>query len=261
MKPERIFAVFFSPTHGTRAYVEGIAARISGEFISIDLTRPENREKTYCFHSDDLVIFGAPVYAGRLPVIPGKLFSNIRGDHTPAVFTVTYGNRDYDDALLEEQYLCERNGFSGIAAAAWIAPHTFSAQIAAGRPDADDLKQIDTFSEKLQNILNTEKSPAALRIRGNSPWKDTKTMPFHPTADDRCTKCGICVSLCPVQAIPENSPENTDETLCIDCFACVRNCPEHCRQASGPAYEATVAKLESALLSVRREPEFFFPEG
>ena len=45
MKTERIYAVFFSPTQGTKRYVEGIAGRLCDHYEVIDLTRPENREK------------------------------------------------------------------------------------------------------------------------------------------------------------------------------------------------------------------------
>ena len=87
--------------------MEGIARRLGETFAVIDLTRPENRKKEYQFTDRDLVLAGAPVYAGRLPRVPEELFTNLRGDHTPCVCMVSYGNRDYDDALLEEKELLE----------------------------------------------------------------------------------------------------------------------------------------------------------
>ena len=45
MNPKTIYAVYFSPTHGTKAYVEGIAARLAETYETIDLTPPELRSR------------------------------------------------------------------------------------------------------------------------------------------------------------------------------------------------------------------------
>ena len=106
------------------------------------LTAREERARDHVFGPEDLVILGAPVYAGRLPQLEGGIFERLRGDGTPAVFNVSYGNRAFEDALLEEQDICQAHGFHGIAAGAWIAPHTFSGRIGAGRPDGADLEKV-----------------------------------------------------------------------------------------------------------------------
>ena len=51
--------------------------------------------------------------------------------------------------------------------------------------------------------------------------------------------------------------EETDAGKCIDCLACVKNCPEHSRKVSGPQFEALKERLEHNLLSVRKEPATF----
>ena len=125
----KVYGVYFSPTGGTRAYVTALAGVLSCEAEEIDLTAREERARDHVFGPEDLVILGAPVYAGRLPQLEGGIFECLRGDGTPAVFNVSYGNRAFEDALLEEQDICQAHGFHGIAAGAWIAPHTFSGRM------------------------------------------------------------------------------------------------------------------------------------
>ncbi len=43
---------------------------------------------------------------------------------------------------------------------------------------------------------------------------------------DKCTMCGSCVEVCPVEAIAEGDPKYIiDPDLCIDCGACQAECP------------------------------------
>ena len=81
----KVYGVYFSPTGGTRAYVTALAGLLSCEAEEIDLTAREERARDHVFGPEDLVILGAPVYAGRLPQLEGGIFERLRGDGTPAV--------------------------------------------------------------------------------------------------------------------------------------------------------------------------------
>lgn len=121
---------------------------------------------------EDLVILGAPVYAGRLPQLEGGIFERLRGDGTPAVFNVSYGNRAFEDALLEEQDICQAHGFHGIAAGAWIAPHTFSGRIGAGRPDGADLEKVREFAAGVRALLERpDWRTCRLTVPGDRPYR------------------------------------------------------------------------------------------
>lgn len=43
--------------------------------------------------------------------------------------------------------------------------------------------------------------------------------------NDRCTGCGICVGVCPVEAIAIENEKAIIEESCIECNACVEECP------------------------------------
>ena len=131
-------ALYFSPTGGTRTYVRAVAAAMPHMGGEVDLTRPEERRKVHMFGADDVVVLGVPVYYGRVPEVPG-LLDGLQGEETPAVLLAVYGNRLIDDALAELSDLCAARGFRPLAAGALVAPHTFSAKVAMGRPNAGEL--------------------------------------------------------------------------------------------------------------------------
>lgn len=250
-------AVYFSPTRGSAKYAIEIAKAISEDFEEIDLTRPENRSREYRFSADDLVVFGAPVYGGKLPLFDQPLFGNILGDNTPAIFTVTYGNREIDDALLEMQEFCENKGFRGIAAAALLAEHTYSDKLAGGRPDKDDLRQAREFASKAVALLNSHIDSSKLHVPGNKPYRESRHMPMLTTTTDKCIGCGSCSRVCPVGAICAEDFAKVDETKCIGCLACLKGCPANARKVAGPDLDIVRNKLEPALAGIHKENKFF----
>ena len=165
MKIKKVNAVYFSPAGSTKDVAERIAAKIATAldvpFTGIDFTLPEARKEKYRFAPDELVVFGTPTYAGRIPnkALPfvQELFE---GEGTPAVAFVTYGNRNFDSSLTELVQEMGGNGFHVFAAAGWTCRHVFSPLIAPGRPDAEDYAKMDGLAVDLD--------AAALRLREES---------------------------------------------------------------------------------------------
>lgn len=258
MEVENVYAVYFSPTKGTKTYVTRIAEKLSEDFKEIDLTVPGNRKKIYEFGENDLVVVGGPVYAGRLPGVDGGIFQCLRGNQTPAVLNVSYGNREIDDALLELKNILESNGFVSIGAGEWIAPHTFSEKIGAGRPDREDYEKADEFAAILTDTLEKESwKTSKLEVPGHFPYCEEKRIPFYPTADENCTNCKKCVEVCPVEAVSVKAPAQTDTGKCIACLACVKACPVGSRQVRVPAFGPSKMQLEERLTVVEKKPVIY----
>ena len=88
-----------------------------------------------------------PVYAGRVAPIALQRIRRLKGENAPVVLVAVYGNRDYEDALVELRDETTCLGFTPLAAGAFIGEHSYSRPgmpVAEGRPDANDLKRRKT---------------------------------------------------------------------------------------------------------------------
>ena len=160
MEIRNVTSIFFSPTGSTRRLVSMLSKTFPSKPREVDITPYTQRGLSMDFGPDDLVLFGVPVYGGRIPSPAVQTLRRMQGSRTPAVLVAAYGNREYDDALLELADIAAANGFIPFAAAALIAEHSIMHSVAAGRPDAQDAKKIEAFGTQLWKKLST--SEAAL---------------------------------------------------------------------------------------------------
>lgn len=259
MKISKIRSVLFSPNNGTCQVVKIIANNIGDYQVEChNLTMPKQRNNKIEFSSDELLVIGFPVYADRLPTIADEIIDSLYGNKTPAVVCVSYGNRDYGDALLELANKVKQRGFKVIAATAGIAQHCLNTKIAVNRPDKVDKENLIAFSKGVHNKLLSLESiddVQVLEIKGNTPYKPLKSQ-RTPYGDDRCIQCGLCFKYCPVNAIDPNDHRKTDSEICIFCGKCIQVCPTGARDMDEASFLDFMKKLE-VMTKVRKEVENF----
>ncbi|MEN6474513.1 MAG: 4Fe-4S binding protein [Syntrophaceae bacterium] len=266
MNTDTATLIFFSPTGTTRKILKAIIEGSQGTMVNeIDLTLPAATEtRNFMIKPDGFTIIGVPVYGGRVPVTAAQRLKRLKADKIPAAIVVVYGNRAYEDALLELSALVREVGFIPVAAGAFIGEHSYSTTttpIAVGRPDALDLIQARDFGamirEKLARMQSLD-ADAPLPLPGDFPYKDHGAWPeMSPTIrEDLCNLCGACAAVCPTGAITVDMTVLTDKKQCINCCACVKICPLGARVMEEPLIKE-IAQWLSATFKKRTEPEMF----
>ena len=169
----------FSPTGGTAAIAKAITG---GQGHVVDLSVPVPVTPV----ADNTVLLAAaPVFGGRIPAVALERLAALSGSG-PAVAVAVYGNRDYEDALLELSDALKAGGFQVIGAAAFVAQHSIAPTIAQGRPDQADLEAAANFGRAVLDKLAGPDPLAPVTVPGNTPYKDWKGVPFHPAAGESC---------------------------------------------------------------------------
>lgn len=270
MKINTVWAAYFSATDTTRKVVTQIARRLAHQtgapLETFDFTLPQVRKEPKAFAEGDLVVFGTPVYAGRVPNLLIKYVASVQGNGALAVPVVCYGNRNYDDALMELCLTLEGNGFTTLGAGAFACQHSFSQTQAAGRPDLSDLTIASGFADQVWRKGGAD-GPISAKVKGNNPVgpyytpRDRHGNPINilkvkPLTTEDCTNCGKCARECPLGSIaPENAAQLTGP--CMKCNRCVRHCPKGAKYFDDPNYLYHKTELEEQFTWPRKEPELF----
>lgn len=266
--------ICFSPTSTSKqvgsAIVHGMETE-SVEMADVTLSMGDEIE----IPKTEVAVIAVPVYGGKVAPLALQRMRNIRGNDTPAVLVVVYGNRAYEKALMELDAFAIRQGFKVIGAASFVGEHSYSTEenpIAVGRPNQDDLLFAANFGKQIADKIRAAEDqekvfPIDVRsirrpkqsffgllrfLRAVIKLRKSETpMPKAPaTNEERCIHCGICVKKCPNGAIIKDEEQHTIVEQCIRCCACVKVCPEKAR-----SFETPFAPLLSKNFPKQKQPQ------
>ncbi len=271
---KKVTAVYFSPAGTTKEIVSFAAKTIADELqIPLEIvsyTLPSEREKKYLFGEDELVIWGTPVYAGR---IPNKTLDYVKdainGKNTTMVPIVVYGNRNFDNALSELTGIMKDNGGRVLAGAAMVSRHVFSDKVAAGRPDEKDFDKLKMFCNEIVSKINKREDFEEIVVPGNEHPKEyyvpkkndgtpAKFLKAKPVVDSaKCDGCKVCENVCPMGSITMDGGIPEFVGICIKCHACVRKCHVKAIRIEDFEFLSHVENIEK-IAKEYREPLFVY---
>ena len=263
-------AVYFSPTGSTKTITEyvakGLAELLGVPMRSTSYTLPGERERALTsmelshredseerlqstakslqnvpgvFAPGELVVWGTPTYAGRIPnktldfvreilttraklealadsvgKVAKEISTAVNSESDKSVFRnlmipiAVYGNRSFDNCLAELGGLMKKGGHVPVAGIAMPTRHTFSKTLGAGRPDSADFKALDDFCVKIKHkLMDMAVAPVAF------PGEEEPERYYTPLrADGEPAKF--------LKAKPQLHPEK-----CTGCGTCAAVCP------------------------------------
>lgn len=251
----KLYDIAFSPTGGTKKVSALLTGALDGEVTTVDLTDSKQDFHAVSLTQEDVAVISVPSYGGRVPAVAVERLTMLNGQGARAVLVCVYGNRAYEDTLVELEDAAKQAGFRVIAAVAAVAEHSIARQFAAGRPDAQDAKQLSDFAGQIRAKLSagTCSEPA---IPGNRPYKKAGGAGMVPKPTKECTNCGVCAAQCPVQAIDRDNPKKVDEKACISCMRCISVCPHSARKVN-PVMLSAASLMLKKVCSVRKDCELF----
>lgn len=263
MKIARVNLLSFSPCGHTLEYGRQMAQACADDlelagFREWNITPHGADPADAVFSGEDIVLVCAPVYGGRIPEPALTRIKQAKAQNAPAIIIASYGNRHYDDALLEFRDFLSAHGFWPVGAAACVAQHTLAPECATGRPTEDDLASARDFAARVGAMLASGAIPenAILEVPGQKPYKEYKPFPLPQSVNENCIMCGQCWQNCPTGAIAEGEPGNIDKAKCIACMSCINICPVGARVPDGQ-FLATIAEKLAPLCAVKRQNEYF----
>lgn len=251
----KMYEICFSPTGGTQKTADILAKGLADQIVQVDLTDSRTNFGTVALTEEDAAVIAVPSYGGRVPATAAERLAAIRGNGARAVLVCVYGNRAYEDTLVELEDAAKQAGFRVIGAVAAVAEHSIARQIAAGRPDEQDARQLKKFAQQIQAKLAAGETGEP-SIPGNRPYKKAGGAGMVPKPTRACTQCGVCAQACPVQAIQPDNSKKVDEKACISCMRCVSVCPHSARKVNSAMLAAVGLVLKKAC-STRKECELF----
>ena len=235
--------------------IASAAAGTAAAIKAANLTLPKARKQKFTFEQTDLLVLAYPVYGGRMPLPLVEQVQRLRGEGTAAVIAAVYGNRAFEDALVEAADLLSGNGFVVIAGAAIIGEHSYTRQLATGRPNRDDLQQAEAFGRVVAAMSRSALAPADLP--GNRPYKPRRgPLQDRPKTNADCFDCLACAAGCPMGVISHNDPRQVNDG-CIRCNACVKVCPVNAKSFGSQEFLDLRQWLLDNFME-RKENQFFY---
>ena len=238
----KTYNIIFSPTGGTAKVASALMANWpEGETIDLSDAAASFARS---LGEDALALVSMPSFGGLAPQLALDRLARIQANGAKCALVAVYGNRAYEDTLIQMVDVAQQAGFQVIAAVSAVAEHSIVRAYAAGRPDGKDRSELGEFGARiLQKAEAGDVSP--VEVPGNRPYKKAGSA-FAPKGSSACVSCGLCSKKCPAGAIDAAHPRATNKDACIGCMRCVSACPQQARKLNPLMVKVAATALKKA---------------
>ena len=144
-----VVQIIFSPTGGTQK-VADIITSDGGSLLKRSICQiPGPTLDPFSYNKMDIALIAVPSFGGRVPAPAVQRLEAIQACQAMGVIVCVYGNRAYEDTLIELNDAAQKSGFGVVAGIAAIAEHSIMHQYAEGRPDEQDSHSLRDFAKKI----------------------------------------------------------------------------------------------------------------
>lgn len=223
--------LYFSGTGNSRYVAERIVKITEDEVVSIN-KRLKARDNS-ALHSSKPYVIVSPVYAGRIPRVVEKFIKEIEFKGSNKVYVVVtcsetpYRTKDYIEKLLSESSMILEGFNSVVMPQNYIVMYDIPSKKESDKIIEQSENRITEIAEliKVENQLLPEQPGTKMMSRMINPVMYAtmvKAKGFY--SNDKCSGCGKCVMVCPLNNIElvDGKPHWGKE--CTHCMACISNC-------------------------------------
>lgn len=253
MKPLKSVIFYFSQQGSTKKIAEKIAESLNYGKNHCDLVRFTKLDKDLILIKDfnflnyELIGFGTPVYYFFPPFHLFEVFKALPDlSHAKGFLFCTSGGNP-GACLYKIKQILDQKGIKIIDGCdKWIGLdqhrcyshfENYSLPSSVGHPNQDELKEAKEFGKRLiDKALNPKTQEKIDFWSKDNKWSEggwkgsskpfmEKWFPEFHLNEERCTSCGYCEELCPVDAIILNPYPHWVKD-CDRCYLCDLYCPE-----------------------------------
>lgn len=225
--------LYFTGTGNSRYIAKRIAGYTGDEIVCMNDKIKQN--DTRRIEHDKRCIFVVPTYGWRIPRIVEQWIRDTEFAKARAWFVMDCGAQ-IGNAAKYIQRLCEEKGFAYMGTKQIVMPENYIAMFDA--PQEAEAKLIMKKAEPVitETALTIKKGQAFPAPRRNI-YDRFMSCAVNPLfyrmfvkadgfyADDKCTGCGRCEKLCPLNNIEIRNGKPVWGKDCTHCMACICQCP------------------------------------
>ncbi len=234
---------YFSGTGNSQYCAQELAKSLGEKAISIpDVMRTDLPSHAFSLSENETIGFVFPIYAWAPPKIVLDFIARMKFDR-PASYTFslsTCGDEEGASTSRLRAALLQRE-MTLDSSFTLTMPNNYIISFDVDSPEIERQK-LQKASERLlfiSDVLISRKQDVTMLIPGRFP--SFKTAVINPLfqryairtdkfyATDACTKCGLCVRICPVGTIRLTDTPVWGQA-CTQCLSCINRCPSHAIQ-------------------------------